>query len=204
MKKGLLLLVLILVLVQPVSAHEVSDLTVQGSIHITMRYDGSFVSGGEMTLYRVGDIAEENGNYCFLPTQQFQPADISFENVQSPETAQKLAQYAREQKLQGETKAIRAEGTVSFERLQPGLYMIMQRKAAEGYYAAEPFLVSLPMQLDGKYTYQVEASPKITPIPLTPPENPEQPKTGQSGWPIWTFLLSGAALTVLLYRKKTI
>ena len=79
---------------------------------------------------------------------------------------------------------------------------MVQNKAAEGYYAVNPFLVSLPMLEKESYSYHIDASPKVSPLPIAPPDNPEQPKTGQSVWPIWTFAVSGAALIMLLRRKK--
>ena len=201
--KGILWSVILLyTLVLPVSAHAVPDPERQGSISITMRYLGNPVPGGELTLYRVGDIAETDGNYSFIPTTQFQPSNVSFEKVHAYETAKKLSSFAKEHKLLGETRKISTKGAVTFDDLRPGLYLLVQNKAAEGYYAVNSFLVSLPMPEKDAYSYHVDASPKVSPMPVVPPQNPEQPKTGQSGWPIWTFLLSGAALTVLLYREK--
>ena len=203
MKKILWLLILICTLVQPVSAHEVPDLTKQGSIHIAMRYDGKPVSGGELTLYRVGDIVETDGNYGFVPTEQFLSAEVSFEKVHAYETAKKLASFASKEKPAGMTEMIDEKGTAAFENLKPGLYLIVQNKAAKGYDRVSPFLTSLPMRAGDTYSYNIDASPKISPITKQPAENTEQPKTGQSGWPIWIFTLSGAALIVLLRRRET-
>ena len=78
----------------------------------------------------------------------------------------------------------------------------MQNRAAKGFEAVSPFLVTLPM-LDGDdYIYQVDAGPKVSPVPAEKPENPEQPKTGQSGLPIWTFSLSAVGLVMLLGKRK--
>lgn len=202
MKKILWFLLLMSALALPVSAHDVPNLTQQGSISVTMRYDGDPVSGGELTLYRVGDIREDDGNYSFVLTEQFASAKVALDRVQSPETAKKLAEYAKQQKISGETQIISTKGTASFENLQPGLYLLVQQKAAQGNYAVNPFLVTLPMREGDIYSYHVDASPKVSPVPVESPKNPEQPKTGQSGWPIWTFILSGTALIVLLRRRK--
>lgn len=204
MKKTLLLLLLICTLAMQVAAYDVPDPDQPGSIHVSMRYAGSPVSGGELTLYRVGDIEENNGDYTFVLTEQFSPSAVSLKNVQSSETAKKLASYARQKKISGKTKSISTAGKLSFEDLQPGLYLLVQHKAAEGYYCVNPFLVSLPMPEDGSYSYEVDASPKASPKPKPQPGNPEQPKTGQSTWPIWAFTLSAAALAVLVLRRKRV
>lgn len=186
----------------PVMAHEVPDLTREGSITVTVRYDGKTVAGGEMTLYRVGDIQEEDGNYSFVPTGDCVNSGVSFDNLQSAETAKKLANYAKLQGLKGDTRKIATDGTVRYESLKPGLYLLVQKKAAAGFEPATPFLVTLPM-LDGEnYVYQVDAGPKVSPVPTQKPDNPEQPKTGQSGLPIWVFTLSAAALVILLRKKE--
>ena len=155
MKKILLICLLICMLVQPVSAHEVPDLTRQGSISVTMHYQGDPVSGGELTLYRVGDIIEEDGNYSFTPTAQILPSGVSFEKVHAYETAKKLASFVKKEKLAGTTVRINSKGTANFEDIDPGLYLLMQNKAAQGYACINPFLVSVPMRTGDDYMYHV-------------------------------------------------
>ena len=202
MKRIALLLALVWLLALPVMAHEVPDLTREGSITVTMRYDGKAIAGGEITLYRVGDVQEEDGNYSFTPTADYAGSGISFDSVQSPETAGKLAEFANKQGLRGNTRQIASDGTALYQNLKPGLYLLVQNRAAKGFEAVSPFLVTLPM-LDGDdYIYQVDAGPKVSPVPAEKPENPEQPKTGQSGLPIWTFSLSAVGLVLLLRNRK--
>ncbi len=52
-------------------AHDVADLTREGAISVTMKYQGKAVSGGTLTLYRVGDVHEEDGNYDFVLNSGF-------------------------------------------------------------------------------------------------------------------------------------
>lgn len=194
-------MLVIIILVIPVAASDLPDPNQRGSISITISYDGKPVAGGELTLYRVGDIAEENGNYSFVLLDQFADLKVASENLLSPETAKKLSDYITQQRNSGNTEKVGAKGSITFDDLKPGLYLITQNKAAAGYKKLNPFLVSLPMwQVDG-YTYHVDASPKISLMP-SPPGNTEQPQTGQAGWPIWLFLISSSALTLLLKKKK--
>lgn len=202
MKKVPILLLLLCMLALPVDAHNIPDLDQEGSIHIQMCYAGSPVSGGELTLYRVGDIEENNGDYSFVLTEQFSSSKVSLENVQSPATADKLADFTSSRKIEGYTKTIKTDGTVSFQNLQQGLYLLVQHRAAQGYYCVNSFLVSIPLLESGVYNYDVDASPKVSPVAKPQPGNPEQPKTGQSVWPIWTFSLSLAALAVMSLRRK--
>lgn len=197
-----MILALLWMLALPVMAHEVPDLTREGSITVTMRYNGKAVAGGEMTLYLVGEIYEENGNYSFVLTEEFAGSGISLENVQSAATAKKLANYAAIQAMKGSTKKIAADGSVRYDKLKAGLYLLVQNQAAVGFEATAPFLVTLPMVEGENYIYQVDAGPKVSPVPVEKPNNPEQPKTGQSGLPIWMFVSSAVAL-ILVLRKKT-
>lgn len=203
MRKLLWIYTLVCLLVQPVAANHVPELNQSGSIQISMQYEGDPVSGGELTLYRVGDIREDDGNYSFILTDTFASCSVTLENVQSSETAERLSDYARRKGIKGQTKKVSTSGNISFADLEPGLYLLVQRKAAPDYQKVKPFLVTLPMRHGDAYSYQVDASPKVSPIhPWT--DNPDQPATGQSEWPFWVFLGSCAALGVLLRFKKRV
>lgn len=202
MRRILAVLVLACLLAIPVAARSLPDLEQTGSISVAIRYDGAAVSGGTLTLYRVGDIQEADGNYSFILAEPFAASGITLENLHAADTAAKLFDFAQRKGFDGTTGKISAHGKLTFADLQPGLYLLAQRKAAEGYQKLSPFLVTLPMRTADGYTYQVDAGPKVSPVPAQP-ENTQQPATGQPVWPIWTFLFSAAALTALGYCRKT-
>ena len=206
MRKLVVAFALIFCMVLTATAHEVPDLSREGSIRVTMRYGGSAISGGEMTLYRVGDVQEDDGNYSFILTQTFAGSGVSLKNLQSSSAAKQLAEFAVQRGIIGLDRKIGTDGTVEFENLKPGLYLLVQKKAAKGFEIAAPFFVSLPMMIEGNYHYEVDAGPKVSPTPETGPTQPneEVPKTGQSRWPIWMFVLSGAGLVLLIGRRKRI
>ena len=141
-------------------AHDVPDLTRQGSINISMHCGDTAVPGGSLTIYRVGDIWEDDGNYSFVPSASFTGCVSSFEDIQSKELAQKLADYAEDNEIPCRTQEINDQGQITFA-VEQGLYLLVQNQAAEGYQAAAPFLVSVPMNEDGTYIYDVDASPKV-------------------------------------------
>lgn len=158
-------------------AHPVPDLSQKGSIKITMHYGEKAVSGGTMTLYHVGAVREQDGNYDFVLTGDFTDCGIALEAIQSAELAGKLADYAAQKKLPGVTQKIGTDGTVVFSELELGLYLMVQQQAAHGYKKASPFLVSVPMLENEGYVYDVEAGPKAELTPTSPdePDEPDEP-----------------------------
>lgn len=196
-----------------VFAHEVPDLSEKGSIRITMSDGGEAVPGGTLTLYRVGSVKEHDGDYNFELTGDFAESKVSLKNIASARTAKELAAYAEKKNLAGTTKEISREGTLAFSDLKVGLYLLVQKEPAGGYYKADPFVVSVPMLEDGVYLYDVDASPKAEleetpgkphkpgrppapsgpPAPSAPPDL-TLPQTGQMNWPVPVLVSAGLCL----------
>lgn len=195
-------------------AHDVPDMAREGSVSITMHDGDTAVSGGSLTLYRVGDIQENDGDYSFVLAEDFAACDASLTDIQSAQLAKHLSVYAAENKLKGTEKTIARGGTVVFDGLKAGLYLFVQEEAAAGYHNVEPFLVSVPMQEEGQYVYDIDASPKVElekapETETTSPDKPSDstlPQTGQLNWPIPILAVSGLALFaigwVLRLEKK--
>ncbi len=181
-------------------AHDYVQMDKKGTITITMHMGETAVGGGTLTIYRVSEVREDDGNYTFQPTGDFASCGESFEDVTSPALADNLSKYASDKKLTGVTKTIDSDGQITFTDLEVGLYLFVQNKAASGYNKADPFLVSLPyMQDNGQYSYNVDASPKVElekapPPPPTKPTDPSLPQTGQLWWPVPLLTVAGMTL----------
>lgn len=199
-----------------VSAVDVPDMSKTGTVSIIMHIGETLVPGGTLTLYRVGAIHEDDGNYSFVPTGPYVDCVDAFDDVQSSELAQKLADFTAENKLPGKTKAVDQNGTATFTDLELGLYLVMQHTTASGYSKAKPFLIGVPQMENGMYIYDVDASPKVNleMIPETTPETTEDafasgeklPQTGQLMWPIPVLAVLGMAFIVLgisLHKKSS-
>lgn len=198
---GCLSLILLLTLALPAFAHEVPDLTKKGSITLTMRCEGEIVTGGSMTLYRVGDIAEDDGDYFFALTSFFAPTGVSLADPTDPAVALALQTYARDNGAVGVKRIINDEGQAIYSDLEPGLYLLSQETPSKGYEPAAPFLISVPMNEDGHYVYDVSALPKVALVPeptTEPPTVPNTPlaKTGQSVIPIYVLASIGVVLVL--------
>lgn len=201
----------------PAYAHEVPDPSRTGSIRFSMLYDGSAVGGGSLTLHRVGDVAEEDGNYTFTLTEAYAASGADLTDLTDTALAAGLADYTTANGIAGEGVTIGSDGTAAADGLALGLYLVMQDQPAEGYEPIAPFLVSVPMwdETAGAYLYTVDAAPKLGGLTKTPPASTAAPakpdagdpdtvttataaatlpQTGQLNWPVPVLTLAGLLL----------
>lgn len=178
MKKMLCLLIACMVIAaMPLMAFavEIPDVDrTNCSIHLTVRYDGESVPGGELTAIRVGYIHEDDGNYSFRRIGD----DKDLPDVQSASASEEMAEYVAESDYPFESKTVTVgeDGTARFYNLKTGLYLICQDTPAPGFHAIKPFLVSVPYMEFGKYIYHVSALIKSELILIPDPE-PTEPST---------------------------
>ena len=57
-------------------------------------------------------------------------------------------------------------GIVEFNNLDLGLYLVKQTNKVEGYSNIDSFLVTIPKEIDNKWTYEINANPKTDIIRL--------------------------------------
>ena len=190
----------------PALAAEDVDLSARGSITMSCSYEGKPVSGGNLCLYRVADPERDNGDWYFrLRSDLMDGKRLDQPDLDDPGLAERLA---AEPSLgtPDATAVFNKNGLVRFDNLAPGLFLLVQTKAAAGYEKMLPVLVSLPWfdEASGKYLYDIDATVKPsverTPVPsptTTPgPYIPYIPQTGQLNWPI--PVLAGLGLFLLL------
>ncbi|MBQ2775438.1 MAG: hypothetical protein IJF40_06105 [Clostridia bacterium] len=161
-------------------AHEVPDLSRKGSITVAIKDGDKRLTGGSLTLYKVGNVTEDNGDFIFVLTDEFRASGISLENLESEQLAKDLAEYADDSGAYSNTEDIDSEGRLVYKDLDVGLYLLVQKEAAEGYLPVNPFLVSVPMVQDGAYLYDVYATPKVD-DPEKIPDTTEDSSEGTTG-----------------------
>ena len=176
---GLLALLFLLALPLSAAAHPVPDESRNGhcSITVSMTYKGKAVRGGTLALYKVGDVAEDGGNYSFVPAEEIQADIPEFGDIESPDLAGKLCKL--ESKLTPVTdlpKKVGEDGNATFSDLTFGLYLVVQKTAASGYGKTAPFLVSVPYLYADEYQYDVTSQPK-TDLEREVPTKPTGPTT---------------------------
>ena len=178
------------------------DLTKKGSITLTLKdSDGNAMTGGFLDCIQVAEIADIGGETTYLLTNGFQNTDVFLEDfLDGKQSAASLAEELNDAVPADAYKiASRPDknGTVTFSNRELGLYLIRQR-AKSGYYESiTPFVVTVPMNSDSGWVYDVTASPKVGTV--TPKDTAYKsvrrlPQTGQLNWPVPVLAVSGIAL----------
>ena len=148
-----------------------------GSVHLHLKYGMQPLTGGSITICKTDDW-----------------------NWDGEMDAEMLDRYRKEHRLPGMTKELDSEGNVIFDNLEEGRYLIIQGDPVRGYYPIEPFLISIPVTINGEVIWEVEEQPKMQPLP-----DKFLPQTGQLRWPVPVLGGVGIILTCagyLMIRKK--
>ena len=157
-------------------------------------------------------MAENDGNYSFVPVEAIRGDIPEFGDIQSPELAGKLAKL--EKKLTPVTAdpvTVGKDGKATFSNLTFGLYLVVQKTAASGYRKIAPFLVSVPYLYRDEYLYDVTSQPKTDleqeVKPTSPPSSGgsggKLPQTGQLWWPVPLLICAGlGCIAVGLFRRR--
>lgn len=162
----------------PAFALEVVDLGRTGSIKVSL-YDSETseaVGGGTLTLYRVAKVQKDNANLSFVYTNGFEDCGVELGDLSEGELAGRLAEKIAAT-AESTTVEISDLGVAEFGDLEVGLYLVVQTTAAENYNVINPFLVSVPIQENGSYVYDVDALPKVGTAAKKTPEPPDTPDT---------------------------
>ena len=174
-----------------------------GAVSVRVHAGETNVPRAILEIYRIGDAKIENANRVFEINDSFSGSGETLSDLNDKALPGKLADYARANGiLVLEAVETDADGIARFEGLEEGAYLICQDGFSKKSYFTEiePFIVTVPITVDGEWTYQVEAEPKVEPIPTPtpkptkPPEDPNLPQTGLVRWPILALGVGGVVL----------
>ena len=199
---------------------EFPDLDRAGSITATFTYYDKdsgktlpVAGGNSVGLYKAADVISDNG-FRFVVDPRFEsaggiPATGEELDRVNAELAGKMAKIASGSDFDIQPVEMDASGTVSFQDLEVGLYLVMQAGQGTGdnQFEIAPFLVSIPQRNpDGTWNYDVNAQSKPVTVTWIPPESPDEPdkpdkpgkipQTGQLWWPVLVLGVAGAALII--------
>lgn len=178
------------------------DLDRDGSISMRCQYQGKPVSGGDMRLYLVGTVEQDDGNYFFQLLDALGGDKLDQKALDSGDLADRLSADPALQDLPYQRQVFDANGELCFStNVKPGLYLLLQSTAAPGFEKMKPVVVSVPFidPKTGEYRYDVDATVKpalerdVTTPPPTPTPAPGSnlPQTGQLNWPVPVMAVLG-------------
>ena len=204
----------------PVTAaesHETLDPDRTGSISITFTYFDKntnttkpVTNGNSIGLYKVADVSTDNG-FKFVTDNRFAsvgeiPDTDEALDAANLDLAKKMAAIAEGYAFDVASVETDAQGKVSFDGLEVGLYLVKQDAQGTGdnRFVINPFLITIPQKNpDGSLVYDVVADAKPIgvakeEVPPPPPPNPPPhhiPQTGQLWWPV--MVLGGMGILLI-------
>lgn len=179
-----------------------------GSVSVRLHAGETNVEGALIAIFRIGDARIEDVNRVFEINAAFSGSGETLGSLNDKALPGKLAAYAQEMGISPQATAVTdANGTARFEALEDGAYLICQQgfKGKRYFTEIEPFIVTVPMTLDGAWQYDIETAPKVepkptpvpTPAPTRPPEDPKLPQTGLQRWLVVALAIGGVTVFLL-------
>ena len=123
-------------------------------------------AGISMKLYQVGTLSEDNGNVSFVLDSRFASSGIKMEALTTADkwaaAAQTLAGMAGSSGLNAIEGTSDVQGQIFFNNLEQGVYLLVQSSAQERI-VISPSLLTVPLQENGQWIYDIKTYPKFTP-----------------------------------------
>ncbi len=200
----------------PAYAGTAPDLSRKGSVSVSFQDKGTAVSGGELCLYPIAYAFDEDGDFVYEYTNGLENCEIELGNLEDSSLASRL-ETALPDDAKKTALTVGSNGKAVFTDLTPGLYLLKQTKAAEGYEMISSFLISVPEKEGESWIYDLDASPKMETLSKTGESSKKTsktptgktastlPQTGQLNWPIPILAIAGLSLLLIgreLSREK--
>lgn len=139
----------------------VVDFNHKGSIQITLyeKNDNEKIEGSELTIYKVADAREKDHNLVFEYVKELEGCPVSLVDLKSSTVSGEIEKCIPSD-MTGIVKVTDGDGSVKYEDLDLGLYLVKQTNKVEGFSKIDSFLAMIPKVIDNKWVYDVEATPK--------------------------------------------
>lgn len=137
------------------------DFSRKGSIEVTLHEmsEDTYVEGAEITIYKIADAYLDGVNLAFKYTDEFSSCSVSLDDLTIDDLSKKITLCVKPESI-GTSLITNDFGTVIFNDLDLGLYLVSQTNKVEGYSNIDSFLVQIPKVIDNSWTYDIIANPK--------------------------------------------
>ena len=168
-----------------------------GSLTIRLKDLGTDMEQVGIAVYQVGKVVEkstEHTEYTLVYTLVDELSDVDIDLMEldkaekTKEAAETLAGEVAARGMKGKEGLTDENGVVTFEGLEPGIYLVVQTSGQSRYGIMQTFLAVLPQTgANGEFVYEVEATPKaVTPVPTQPPAPTRAPSPTPTQTPVPT------------------
>lgn len=137
------------------------DFNSKGSIEITLseKTDNEKIEGAEILLYKVADAKSENHNLVFEYIDELKSCNASLNDLETKSKSEDIEKCINEN-INSLKQITDVNGTVKYNDLDLGLYLVKQNNIVKGYSKIDSFLVMIPKITDNKWIYDIKSTPK--------------------------------------------
>lgn len=137
------------------------DFNSKGSIEITLneKTDNEKIEGAEILLYKVADAKSENHNLMFEYIDELKSCNASLNDLETKSKSEEIEKCINEN-IKSLKQITDINGTVKYNDLDLGLYLVKQNNIVEGFSKIDSFLVMIPKITDNKWIYDIKSTPK--------------------------------------------
>lgn len=142
------------------------DYNKKGSITITLKdsQESSPVANAKISLYKIANIIDTDSNLSFKYVPEMSSCPISIDELK--EVNKELLTCLDNSAIIPLKKTTDIKGTLTFNDLTLGLYLVKQTNEVEGYSKIDEFMIMLPEFIDNSWNYSIDATPKTDIIRL--------------------------------------
>ena len=131
-------------------------------------------SGAEVTIWQIAELSIAAGDLSYSLTDAFVSSGCDVNSELTSDDIDNLCSLISEGSITGISGITGSDGTVVFDGLAQGIYLVRQTGNVDGFESFNPFVVYLPNIEDGGWNYDVTAEPKmiysVSPAQRTPVE----------------------------------
>lgn len=163
----LFVLSLALFIICPITAYAAEfDGNRNGSITVTLldQYGKEPIEGAVFDVCYIASVGiNTDGKLNYIYAQNYKDCGIELDD---PELDAKLSDFVEGKNLAFTHITTDKDGVASCGNIPLGLYLVKQVSGPEGYSICSPFVVTVPMQNEAEFVYDVNASPKTDTVKL--------------------------------------
>lgn len=166
--KLVLIFIILFGMVNTVFAEEnnnIVDFTKKGTITVTLSDEGNnlLVEGANIRISKLADAYSDNNNLAF----SYHSNLLEYKDeIKESKLSNEILDCIHESDLFTKEGITNDLGTVIFDELDLGLYLVEQTNKVDGYSKIDAFLVYIPRLEESNWVYRVDAVPKVDIIRL--------------------------------------